>query len=164
MPACYGIGDVPAGASPELELPPMPTLRTFAHDRIATKGPDGQPNGFLVPIYSVHDGFLPEGREPKQVYLTVCSRGARKGPHLHYHRWGYFTCVRGNVRIVARVAGQYVSAHTGEAYAFQTVEVPAGVPAMIENVGDEDAYVINTPSPAWRPDEPDEHPVDDWNP
>jgi mannose-6-phosphate isomerase-like protein (cupin superfamily) len=138
-------------------------LRVIPHNRILTKGSDGQFNGFLVPIYNVHDGFIPEARQPKQVYLTVCSPGARKGPHLHFKRWGYFTCIRGNARVVARLGDQYVSEYTGEAHAFQTIEVPAGVPAMLENVGDVDAYVINTPAPAWHVDDQDEQTVADWN-
>jgi len=139
-------------------------LRVLTHPRIDTRGPDGSPNGFLVPIYNRYEGFLAEAQRPEQVYLTVCRPGARKGPHLHRKRWGYFTCIRGNVRIVARLADGYAVEHTGEAHGFLTVEVPAGVPAMIENVGDVEAYVINTPSPAWRPDDQDDHEVTDWDP
>jgi dTDP-4-dehydrorhamnose 3,5-epimerase-like enzyme len=139
-------------------------LRVLAHPRITTRGPEGSVNGFLVPLYNLYEGFLSPEQRPEQVYLTVCRAGAHKGPHLHLKRWGYFTCIRGNVRIVARLADGYDAAYTGEDHAFQTVEVPAGVPAVIENVGGEDAYVINTPSPAWRPDDQDDHPVTDWNP
>ena len=138
------------------------TLRVLAHPRIPTRGPNGTENGFLVPIYSLHGGFIPAEHRPEQVYLTVCRPGMRKGPHLHLKRWGYFTCIRGNVRIVARLADGYAVEHTGETYGFATIEVPAGVPAMIENIGDVDAYVLNTASPAWRQDDQDDHPVTDW--
>jgi len=140
------------------------TLRVLSHPRIPTRGAEGAVNGFLIPLYNLYEGFLSPERRPEQVYLTVCRPGTHKGPHLHLTRWGYFTCIRGNVRIVAKLADGYAVAHTGEAHGFQTVEVPAGVPALIENVGEEDAYVINTPSPAWRPDDQDDHPVTDWNP
>jgi dTDP-4-dehydrorhamnose 3,5-epimerase-like enzyme len=139
-------------------------LRTIPHPRISTKDSAGQVNGFLIPVYNVHEGFLQDGREPKQVYLTVCAPGTQKGPHLHLKRWGYFTCIRGNARVVARLGEEYVVAYTGQDHQFQTIEVPAGVPAVLENVGDEDAYIINTPSPAWRADDQDEHPVTGWNP
>jgi hypothetical protein len=118
-------------------------LRVIPHNRISTKGSDGQSNGFLVPIYSVHDRFIPEERKPKQVYLTVCSPGARKGPHLHLRRWGYFTCIRGNARVVAKLGNEYAVEYTGEDHGFKTIEVPAGVPSMLENVGKIEAYVIN---------------------
>jgi dTDP-4-dehydrorhamnose 3,5-epimerase-like enzyme len=138
-------------------------LRVLAHPRITTRGPSGEENGFLVPLYNRYEGFVPEEHRPEQVYLTVCRPGARKGPHLHMKRWGYFTCIRGNVRIVARLADGYAAALTGEAHGFATIEVPAGVPAIIENVGDVDAYVVNTPSPAWRPDDQDDHEVTGWD-
>jgi mannose-6-phosphate isomerase-like protein (cupin superfamily) len=139
-------------------------LRTIPHNRYSTKGSDGQANGFLVPIYNVHEGFVPGERSPKQVYLTVCSAGTRKGPHLHMKRWGYFTCVRGNARVVAKIGDEYTVAYTGEDHGFATIEVPAGVPNLLENVGDVDAYIINTPSPAWHVDDQDDHAVTEWNP
>jgi dTDP-4-dehydrorhamnose 3,5-epimerase-like enzyme len=140
------------------------SLRVAVHPRITTKDDRGAPNGFLVPIYNVNDAFPEVERRPHQVYLTVCAPGARKGPHLHQKRWGYFTCIKGNARIVVRTADGYESAWTGEAHAYATIEVPAGMPAMIENPGAEDAYVLNMPSPAWRADDTDEHPVDGWDP
>jgi dTDP-4-dehydrorhamnose 3,5-epimerase-like enzyme len=140
------------------------TLRVIAHPRIVTRGPGSEVNGFLIPLYNRYEGFVPQDRQPEQVYLTVCQPGAQKGPHLHMKRWGYFTCIRGNVRIVARLGGEYAIAYTGVDHGYQTVEVPAGVPALIENIGSEDAYVINTPSPAWRPDDQDDHPVTGWSP
>jgi dTDP-4-dehydrorhamnose 3,5-epimerase-like enzyme len=139
-------------------------LKVMPHRRIPTRGGDEKENGFVIPIYNVHDGFVDAGHAPLQVDLTVCAEGTGKGPHLHLKRWGYFTCIKGNVRIVARVDGEYQVAHSGEDHDFCTVEIPAGVPARIENVGRGDAYVINTPSPAWRPDDQDEHPVEGWNP
>ena len=139
-------------------------LRVMPHKRISTKGSDGRVNGFLIPIYNLHDRFILEAQQPEQVYLTVCTPGSRKGPHLHFKRWGYFTCIRGNARVIAKLGDEYTMEYTGEAHAFQTIEVPAGVPAMLENVGDIDAHIINTPCPAWHVDDQDEQPVIDWNP
>jgi dTDP-4-dehydrorhamnose 3,5-epimerase-like enzyme len=139
-------------------------LRVFPHRRFDTKGADGQANGFLIPVYNVHEQFLPAERAPQQVYLSVCGIGARKGPHLHQKRWGYLTCVRGNARVVAKFGDEYVVAYTGQDHGYQTIEIPAGIPNCLENIGDVDAYIINTPSPAWRPEDPDEHPVTEWNP
>jgi dTDP-4-dehydrorhamnose 3,5-epimerase-like enzyme len=138
-------------------------LRTLSHPRIVTKDEKGSENGFLIPIYNVYDNFVDASHHPQQVYLTVCAPGTRKGPHLHLKRWGYFTCIKGNVRIIARTSDGYQVEYSGEAHEFRTIEIPAGVPALIECVGDEDAYVINTPSPAWRADDMDEHPVADWH-
>ena len=138
-------------------------LRTQSHTCFSTKDGNHQENGFVIPIFSEFDAFVDENHFPKQVYLTVCKPGTRKGPHLHMKRWGYFTCIRGNVRIVARLGTEYVSECTGEDFQYQTIEVPAGTPAVIENIGKVDAYVINTPSPAWHKDDQDENPVTDWH-
>ena len=140
------------------------TLRTLRHRRIPTRTPAGEDNGFLLEIYNGHDGFVADGREPRQVYLTVCRPGQRKGPHLHMKRWGYFTCIAGNARVVAKIGDEYAIEYTGEDHEFRTIEVPAGAPALLENIGDVDAYILNTPSPAWSAADPDDHPVLDWSP
>jgi len=129
------------------------------HPKIITKNSEGRSNGWLVPIFNVYDELLDEGQHPRQVYLTVISPGEIKGPHLHLKRWGLFTCIRGNAKIVVRTEKGYEEYLTGENYEFATVQVPAGVPAALQNIGDEEAYMLNMPSPAWHIDDQDEHPV-----
>ena len=135
------------------------TLRVQKHPKIPTRAQAGHVNGFLIPIYNEHDGFLDGENAPKQVYLTVCDPGQVKGPHLHYKRRGLFTCIRGNLRIIVRTDAGYEEYFSGEAYDFATIEVPPGTPAALQNIGPEACYVLNTPSPAWRPDDQDEHEV-----
>lgn len=136
-------------------------IRIQPNKKITTKDKDGQPNGFLVPIYNVHAGFFGPGKEPQQVYLTVVARGQVKGPHLHFIRTGFFTCIRGQVRFVLKLPdGSYQEFHSGDGYEFLSVEVPAGVPAAIQNIGQEDAYILNMPNPAWTPEMKDEHTAD----
>ena len=67
------------------------TLQTKTNPKFITKDPNGAPNGYLVPIYNIHDGFFPPGKEPQQVYLTVVAPHKIKGPHLHFIRTGCFT-------------------------------------------------------------------------
>lgn len=134
-------------------------LLVHKHSKIVTKGKNGSPNGFLIPIFNVHDGFVASEQYPQQVYLTVVSAGTVKGPHLHLKRWGLFTCVKGNGKIIVRTEQGYEEYFTGEDYDFCTIQVPAGMPAALQNVGDTDAYFLNMPSPAWHPDDQDEHPV-----
>lgn len=129
------------------------------HNKILTKNKAGKPNGWLLPIFNVHDEIITPERHPQQVYLTVVSPSEIKGPHLHLKRWGLFTCIRGNVKIVARVDNRYEEYLSGEQYDFATIQVPAGVPAAIQNIGTEEAYVLNMPSPAWQPHDQDEHSV-----
>jgi len=136
-------------------------IRTQSHKKIGTKNKDGIPNGFLVPIYNLHDGFFSKGKEPQQVYLTVVAPAEIKGPHLHFIRTGFFTCIRGDVRIVLKLPdGSFQEYYTGDAHEFRSIEVPTGVPAALQNLGAEDAYILNMPNPAWTPTMQDEHTAD----
>jgi len=89
-----------------------------------TKNNQGQENGFLVPIYNVHDDFFEVGKKPQQVYMTVIFPNQIKGPHLHYIRTGCFTCIKGNARFVLKTDEGYQVIYSGEKYEYQTVIVP----------------------------------------
>jgi dTDP-4-dehydrorhamnose 3,5-epimerase-like enzyme len=129
--------------------------------KIPTRDEDGNPNGFVVPIWNV----LENDYRPAQVYLTAVAPGSVKGPHLHKVRTGRFVCVSGNVRIVTRVGDNYREYWTGEDCGYALVTVPTGVPAAIYNrSSDKTALVLNMPTPAWSPDNQDEWPVHDWCP
>jgi dTDP-4-dehydrorhamnose 3,5-epimerase len=142
----------------------MPFI-TQHHPKIITKNKDGEPNGWLVPIFNVYDGVIDNSQYPKQIYLTVIAPGEIKGPHLHLKRWGLFTCIHGNAKIVVRTQNGYEEYLTGEDYGFATIQVPAGVPAALQNIEDKEAYMLNMPSPAWHVDDQDEHLVsfDDYS-
>ena len=130
-------------------------------DKIPTKGASGQPNGWLLPIWHVDTN-----PQIDQVYLTVVNKGAVKGPHLHFKRRGVFICIRGDVKIVigdAPKPAAYEVLTSGESEGFRMIHVAPGRPAAIYNIGSGDAYVLNMPSPPWRADDQDEHPVEDWS-
>ena len=133
-------------------------VRTKHNPKIVTRNQSGKENGFLIPVVNVHEGFVGEEQWPRQVYCTVAGPGEVKGPHLHHKRWGLFTCIRGNVKVVVRIDGVYEEYFSGDEYGYQTIQVPAGIPAALVNVGDSDAYILNMPSPAWHPDD-----QDDWD-
>jgi len=130
------------------------------NEKYLTKDKNNQQNGFLIPIYNINEDFFPKGSEPQQVYLTVIEPGKIKGPHLHYIRNGCFTCIKGNARFVLKSEGQYKIFYSGEEHNFCSVIVPKGVAAALQNIGEEDAYVINMPSPAWTPTMNDEYTSD----
>jgi dTDP-4-dehydrorhamnose 3,5-epimerase-like enzyme len=135
-------------------------IRTQKHDKVVTKRKDGAPNGYLVPLYNINDGFFSKGAEPTQVYLTVISPGGTKGPHKHLIRTGFFTCIKGNVKVVLKTAEGYQEFYSGESHGYLSIEVPTGVPALLVNQGKEDAFVLNMPNPAWTPSMNDEHTAD----
>jgi dTDP-4-dehydrorhamnose 3,5-epimerase len=135
-------------------------IESKTNHKFITKDHDSQPNGFLVPLYNINDGFFPPGKEPQQVYLTVIGPRQIKGPHLHFIRTGCFTCVKGNARFVLKTEAGYEVFFSGEAYEYRSVIVPTGVPAALQNLVDEDAYILNMPTPAWTPTMNDEHTAD----
>lgn len=134
-------------------------IKVRDNTRIITKDNNGEDTGWLVPIFNVHDDFLHPDQYPEQVYLTVIGVRNVKGPHLHKKRWGLFTCIRGNAKIVVRTGSGYEEYYTGEEYNFRTIQVPAGTPAALQNIGDEEAFVLNMPAPSWHIDDQDDHPV-----
>lgn len=135
-------------------------LKIKSNSKYVTTNELGVPNGFLVPIYNIHDGFFPSGKEPTQVYLTVINSREIKGPHLHFIRTGCFTCIKGNARFVLKTTQGYEVVYSGEDYEYRSVIVPTGVPAALQNLGEEEAYVLNMPNPAWTSDMNDEHTAD----
>ena len=135
------------------------SILKITHPKIETKGEDGKPNGYLVPIFNVEDNIISKGQHPQQVYLTVVSPKSIKGPHLHKKRWGLFTCIKGNIKIIIRNKTIYEEYYSGENHKFQTIQVPSGIPALLQNTGNEEAFVLNMPSPAWKQDDQDDHPV-----
>lgn len=136
------------------------TIKQKTNPKFITKDPDGKVNGFLVPIYNIHEGFFEPGKEPQQVYLTVVEPGHIKGPHLHHIRTGCFTCIKGNARFLLKMPDGYQVIFSGDDHEFRSVVVPTGVPAALQCLGDEAAYVLNMPNPAWTPDMNDEHSTD----
>ena len=125
--------------------------------RILTKGADGQDNGWLTPIWNSLDGPSVD-----QVYLTVIKAGTAKGPHLHMKRRGLFKVIVGTVRLVIRnKRGIYLSTEIDSDS--DPVPVMPGTPCALYNQMAWNAYVLNMPSPAWRPDDRDEWPVENWN-
>ncbi len=135
-------------------------IKSKSNSKYITKDQENQPNGFLVPIYNIHEGFFEVGKEPQQVYLTVIGPRQIKGPHLHFVRTGCFTCIKGNVRFILKNSNGYQVFYSGESHEYRSVIVPTGVPAALQNLCDVDAYVINMPSPAWTPTMNDEHTAD----
>jgi dTDP-4-dehydrorhamnose 3,5-epimerase len=137
----------------------MNKIKTKKNKIFPTKNIKGESNGFVLPIINVYDNFIDDTNWPKQIYLTVATPHEVKGPHLHMKRWGLFTCIKGNIKIVLRIENQYYEYFSGENHEYETIQVPAGIPAALINIGEQDAYILNMPSPAWHPEDLDEWPV-----
>jgi len=135
-------------------------MKTKKNQKFITRNLNNEENGYLIPIYNINDRFHDDDKVPQQVYLSVVKPNEIKGPHLHYIRTGFFTCIRGDVRIILKENGRYLTYLSGENHEYLSVIIPTGVPAAIQNIGDEDAFVLNMPSPAWTPEMNDEHTAD----
>lgn len=133
-------------------------IRTKANPRIQTRSASKEVNGYVIPIINELENFVQPAQWPRQVYCTVALPRTVKGPHLHKKRWGLFTCIAGNIKIVVRIEGRFYTYHSGEAHEFRTIQVPAGVPAALVNEGDLPASILNMPAPPWDPNDPD-----DWD-
>ena len=101
-----------------------------------------------------------------QVYMTTAKPGIVKAWHFHKKQDDYFTCIRGIMRLALYDAREG-SSTKGEVNEFtvslddpQLVVIPKGVYHGFKGVSDDEAVVINTPTEAYNPKEPDEYRLD----
>lgn len=66
--------------------------------------------------------------------------------------------------MVVRINDAYEEYFSGANYDYATIEIPPRTPTAIQNIADEQPYVINTPSPAWHIGDQDEHTVEFYPP
>ncbi len=114
--------------------------------RVTTFDLDGNENGFLIELEK-------EGNKTS-AYLTCCKPGAVKGYHLHKRRTSNYICVRGSMVVTTweRGKGKVMrSISKGESMSIGT-DIPIG----LQNIGTEEAWLINFPSPAYDPADKDE--------
>ena len=115
--------------------------------RVATYGHDGAENGWLLELYK--DGRL------TTAYLTACAPGAFKGYHLHRVRAARYVCVRGRMKIILYAGGQRQE-HVLDAANPGRLFIPANTATGLQNIGDEEAWLINYPDPPYDPNLADE--------
>ena len=115
--------------------------------RVVTYDHDGAENGWLLELYK--DGRL------TTAYLTAAATGAFKGYHLHRIRAARYVCVRGRMKIILYVDGRRQE-HVLDAAHPQRLFIPPGTATGLQNIGDEEAWLINYPDPPYDPDLSDE--------
>ena len=122
--------------------------------KVETKHTDSTSNGWLLEVQSDRDGFT--DKLIGNVYLTVLAPKSVKGYHIHAVASYHVTCVKGSVRSTvykSRTEHETVTMGDGD---FKTIKYPPGCAHLIENLGDEQAYVIIYRYPAWSPDLPEQ--------
>lgn len=108
-------------------------------------------NGFLIELFKSYDG------KKTEAYLTAAKPGAFKGYHLHRVRAARYACIKGKMKITLYVPGtKEKEEYILEAGNLQRLFIPKDVATGLENIGDEEAWLINYPDPAYDPELKDE--------
>lgn len=119
--------------------------------KVITKDHQGRENGFLIELFK--DG----GKTV--VYLSVALPGAFKGYHLHRVRAARYVCLRGKMCIITyeRQEDKWVrSEHILDAENPSRLFIPKNVATGLQNIGNEEGWLINYPDPAYDPNLKDE--------
>src|SRR3990167_10963214 len=104
-------------------------------------------NGFLIELFK--DG------NKTVAYLSCAKPGAFKGYHLHRVRGARYVCVKGEMKIILYVNGKREE-HILSVENRKRLYIPPNVPTGLENIGEEDAWLINLPDPPYDPSLVDE--------
>ncbi len=115
--------------------------------KVPTYDLDKKENGFLIELFK--DG------NKTTAYLTCATPGAFKGYHLHRVRGARYICVKGTMKIILYVDGKREE-HILTSNPPMRLTIPPMVPTGLENIGTEDAWLINYPDPAYDPELKDE--------
>jgi dTDP-4-dehydrorhamnose 3,5-epimerase-like enzyme len=124
--------------------------RTEPAKRVTTYGHDGNVNGWLLELFK--DG------EKTVAYLTAATPGAFKGYHLHRVRAARYVCVRGRMKIILYSGGPKWrrEEHILDAAEPTRLFIPTDVATGLENIGDEEGWLVNYPDPPYDPSLKDE--------
>lgn len=107
----------------------------------------GKENGFLMELFKDETGVKTEA------YLSAALPGAFKGYHLHRVRAARYVCLKGTMKIILYVNGvreEHVLTPGKRLF------IPKDVPTGLQNIGEEEAWLINYPDPAYDPNLKDE--------
>lgn len=127
-----------------------------AAKRVTTYDHNHRENGWLVELYK--DGAK------TTAYLTAATPGAFKGYHLHRVRAARYVCVRGKMRIILYTRSNAADGsarwtreeHLLDATKPERLFIPRNVATGLENIADEEGWLINYPDPPYDPDLKDE--------
>ena len=125
----------------------MAEVREEVSKKITTFDTNGNENGYLVELFKNGKYTI--------AYMTVTKPGAFKGYHLHKIRAARYICIKGKLKITLFINGKFEE-HILDSSKPKRLFIPSNTPTGIENIGDEDAFLINYPNPPYDPDSKDE--------
>ena len=122
-------------------------VKTEEAKKVRTYDLSGKENGFLIELF--------KDRDKTTLYLTAAKPGSFKGFHMHKVRASRYVCIKGTMKIILYVNGKreehiLTSDHPGRLF------IPPNVPTGLLNIGQEEAWMINYPDPAYDPELKDE--------
>jgi dTDP-4-dehydrorhamnose 3,5-epimerase-like enzyme len=119
-------------------------VKTETAKKVTTYDLSKKENGFLIELFKGYDGMKTE------VYLSCATPGAFKGYHLHTVRAARYVCLKGTMKVILYVNGKREE-HVLSDKNLTRLYIPNNVPTGLENIGDEDAWLVNYPDPAYDP-------------
>jgi hypothetical protein len=120
------------------------------------------PEGDMIPIFKDWEN---EGYEPKMVYLTTMIPGTTKGPILHKERKYFVSATTGTIDIEFLFEGKIktVNLHDeANPTVYNTLILEEDIPVRFISRGTEIGTIVNCPSKAWHPDNPDTFKYSSW--
>lgn len=130
--------------------------------RVKTYDLDKNENGWLMELFKDK-----ETGQKTEAYLTAALPGAFKGYHLHRVRAARYIALKGKMKITTfeYLNGKWEKTETVLDSANPArMFIPKDTATGLENIGDEEAWLINYPDPAYDPslkDEQVEYTLDD---
>lgn len=121
-------------------------VKTFDHSK--------NENGWLMELFKDK-----ETQTKTEVYMSVAFPGAFKGYHLHRVRAARYVCLRGKMKIITYEweNGKWVRTENILDASIPTrLFIPKNVATGLENIGEEDGWLVNYPDPAYDPSLKDE--------
>lgn len=110
--------------------------------KVTTYDPQQKENGFLIEMF--------KNGEKTTVYLSAILPGSFKGYHLHRVRSAHYICLKGKVKIILykdKERQEYLL----DASQPHRLHIPSNIATGLENVGEEEGWLVNFPDPAYDP-------------
>jgi dTDP-4-dehydrorhamnose 3,5-epimerase-like enzyme len=132
----------------------MSNVRLEEAKKVTTYDAGKKENGWLIELFKDK-----ETGQKTEAYLTAALPGAFKGYHLHRVRAARYVALKGKMKITTyeREGNQWVrTEHILEGANPQRLFIPKDTATGLENIGAEEAWLVNYPDPAYDPSLKDE--------
>lgn len=117
--------------------------------KIITYDANNNENGFLIEMF--------KDEKKTTVYLSATTVGGFKGYHLHRVRAARYICIKGKMRIILWKPGKIKpEEHILDSANHSRLFIPAQIATGLQNIGNEEAWLVNFPNPAYDPELKDE--------